>query len=249
MYTGHVEFFSHTTSNLLSPFLLSLEKMYPSLETIPIHAFQNPVSSLPILLWFYSSLSLSHKETILHVFFPAPCSVFSLSFERLFTTSFFSLEKLEPPDKPENVVATSIYSRSAIITWTMSYTGNSAITSFQIESKSFPFIHSSLSSSASSGTSHSSPLFPSSIDTISSSSSSSSSWSDGSSPSLTSDSFLSSSSTWVVQTVTGNSNSITLRKLKPLTRIQVRIRAENMFGWSEYSDILNFVTEEEGTAK
>lgn len=121
----------------------------------------------------------------------------------------------------------------------MSYTGNSAITSFQIESKSF--IHSSLSSSASSGTSHSSPLFPSSIDTISSSSSS---WSDGS---LTSDSFLSSSSTWVVQTVTGNSNSITLRKLKPLTRIQVRIRAENMFGWSEYSDILNFVTEEEGT--
>lgn len=49
-----------------------------------------------------------------------------------------------------------------------------------------------------------------------------------------------------VQSVSGTANSITLKKLKPLTTYHVRVRAQNGMGWSEFSEILSFTTDEEG---
>ena len=107
----------------------------------------------------------------------------------------------EPPDKVENLLATSIESRSAVISWTIGYTGNSLITGFQLEYK----------------TSHTKP------------------WSSASSTSES-----------PVQSVSGTANSITLKKLKPLTTYHVRVRAQNGMGWSDFSEILSFTTDEEG---
>lgn len=49
-----------------------------------------------------------------------------------------------------------------------------------------------------------------------------------------------------LETASGNSNSLTLRKLKPLTTYHVRVRAENGLGWGDFSELVQFTTEEEG---
>lgn len=116
-------------------------------------------------------------------------------------TDFLFLVNTEPPDRVENLRASSIESRSAVISWTIDYTGNSLITSFSLEYK----------------TSHSKP------------------WTSASSTSES-----------PVQSVSGTANSITLKKLKPLTTYHVRVRAQNGMGWSEFSEILSFTTDEEG---
>ena len=48
-----------------------------------------------------------------------------------------------------------------------------------------------------------------------------------------------------IESSNGNVNVLTLRKLKPTTSYEVRIRCENALGWSGYSDVLQFVTKEE----
>ncbi|KAI1289670.1 Down syndrome cell adhesion molecule-like protein 1 -like protein [Halotydeus destructor] len=101
----------------------------------------------------------------------------------------------EPPDKPENLLATQIDSRSVRVSWTNGYTGNSAIMSYQLEFKG------ANNTWDSSGTN--------------------------------------------TETASGSSNSLTLSKLKPLTTYHVRLRAENSLGWSDYSDAIQFTTEEE----
>ena len=122
----------------------------------------------------------------------------------------------EGPDRPENLVASSIDSRSAIISWTNGYTGNSVINSFQVEHKTAEATAwSSPDGSLTSSSSSSGPSAPS-------------------------------SSSSNLAAVAGSSNSVTLRKLKPLTSYMVRIRAENSLGSSEFSEILQFTTEEEG---
>ncbi|RWS15708.1 Down syndrome cell adhesion molecule-like protein, partial [Dinothrombium tinctorium] len=50
---------------------------------------------------------------------------------------------------------------------------------------------------------------------------------------------------WLLETASGNANSVTLRKLKPLTSYEVRVKCENSLGWSEYSDLIHFTTDEE----
>ncbi|RWS31663.1 Down syndrome cell adhesion molecule-like protein, partial [Leptotrombidium deliense] len=48
-----------------------------------------------------------------------------------------------------------------------------------------------------------------------------------------------------LESASGNVNSFTLRKLRPLTSYEVRVKCENSLGWSEYSDIIHFTSEEE----
>lgn len=48
-----------------------------------------------------------------------------------------------------------------------------------------------------------------------------------------------------IESSNGNVNVLTLRKLKPMSTYEVRIRCENALGWSDYSDVLQFVTKEE----
>ena len=48
-----------------------------------------------------------------------------------------------------------------------------------------------------------------------------------------------------IESSNGNVNVLTLRKLKPMSAYEVRIRCENALGWSDYSEILQFVTKEE----
>lgn len=116
----------------------------------------------------------------------------------------------EPPDRVQNVVSSNVESRSAVISWSIGYTGNSAITSFQVEFKPSdkPWSSSSNIIDVNGG---------------------------GGAGGL--------------QTISGNTNSLTLRKLKPLTTYHVRVRGENSMGWSDFSDILAFTTEEEGTSQ
>lgn len=93
-------------------------------------------------------------------------------------------------------MVSSIESRSAIISWTVPYSGNSLILSYQIEYK------------------------PSHRD-----------WN---------------SKEKSVETVTGSVNTITLRNLHPLTSYQLKMRCQNAIGYSDYSDIVQFTTDEEG---
>jgi hypothetical protein len=110
----------------------------------------------------------------------------------------------EPPDRVQNLVSSNIESRSAVISWSIGYSGNSGITSFQVDFKASdkPWSGNLVDDTPSGGGG--------------------------------------------LQTISGNTNSITLRKLKPLTTYHVRVRAENSLGWSDFSDILAFTTEEEG---
>ena len=108
-----------------------------------------------------------------------------------------SLKSTEPPDKPENVQTTQVNSRSAMITWSVPYSGNSLIISYQAQVKKAK-----------------------------------ESWSD-------------TSENHQIESSNGNVNVLTLRKLKPTTTYEVRIRCENALGWSGYSDVLQFVTKEE----
>ena len=111
----------------------------------------------------------------------------------------------EPPDRLQNLVSSNVESRSAVISWSIGYSGNSAITFFQVDFKA-----------------------------------SDKPWSGNNNVDA------SPSSAGGTQTISGNTNSITLRKLKPLSTYHVRVRAENSLGWSDFSDILAFTTEEEG---
>lgn len=52
-----------------------------------------------------------------------------------------------------------------------------------------------------------------------------------------------------IESSNGNVNVLTLRKLKPMTSYDVRLRCENALGWSEYSDVLQFVTKEEAPSR
>jgi len=105
--------------------------------------------------------------------------------------------------------SSNVESRSAVVSWSIGYSGNSAITSFQVEAKTSdkPWNGGSLNNNV---------------------------IIDGSSPSTG------------IQTISGNTNSLVLRKLKPMTSYHVRVKAENSLGWSEWSDIHAFTTEEEG---
>ena len=103
---------------------------------------------------------------------------------------------LEPPDRPENVIATHVESRNVVISWTTPYSGNIMISAFYIEYKT-----------------------------------TSMSWD---------------SNEKLIETTSGNVNSIILQKLIPMTSYQVRIKCENSLGSSEYSDVINFTTQEKG---
>ena len=50
----------------------------------------------------------------------------------------------------------------------------------------------------------------------------------------------------IIETVPGNVHSVVLRKLVPMTNYQVRVKCENNFGSSDYSDIVDFATLEKG---
>lgn len=92
---------------------------------------------------------------------------------------------------------TQVNSRSAMITWSVPYSGNSLIISYQAQVKKAK-----------------------------------ESWSD-------------TSENHQIESSNGNVNVLTLRKLKPTSSYEVRIRCENALGWSGYSDVLQFVTKEE----
>ena len=96
---------------------------------------------------------------------------------------------------------TQVNSRSAMITWSMPYSGNSLIISYQAQVKKAK-----------------------------------ESWSD-------------TSENHQIESSNGNVNVLTLRKLKPTTSYEVRIRCENALGWSGYSDVLQFVTKEEAPSR
>lgn len=108
-----------------------------------------------------------------------------------------STNSKEPPDKPSDVQTSQVNSRSAMITWTVPYSGNSLIISYQAQVKKAK-----------------------------------ETWSD-------------TSENHQIESSNGNVNVLTLRKLKPMTSYEVRIRCENALGWSEFSDVLQFVTKEE----
>lgn len=48
------------------------------------------------------------------------------------------------------------------------------------------------------------------------------------------------------ETVLGTVNSVTLRNLEPTISYQIRVKSANALGSSEYSDIIEFTTDEEG---
>jgi len=50
----------------------------------------------------------------------------------------------------------------------------------------------------------------------------------------------------LTETVTGSLNTLTFRNLQPITSYQLRMRAQNSIGFSEYSEMIQFTTDEEG---
>lgn len=133
-----------------------------------------------------------------------------------------------------------IDSRSAVISWTAPYSGNSPIVSYHVEFRqanndvlsalpdwddmntkiTSTSSHSSQPSSASSSSSNTKAIVILDI---------------GSSP----------SGSVFRETLPGTETSFTLRGLKPMTNYEIRVQAENKLGLSGFTPILKIITKEE----
>ncbi|XP_074599693.1 cell adhesion molecule Dscam1-like [Brevipalpus obovatus] len=101
----------------------------------------------------------------------------------------------ESPDKIDHIMITNVESRSAVISWTIPYSGNSMILFYQVECK---LAHHDWNSKEK-----------------------------------------------ITETITGSLNTLTLRNLQPITSYQLRMRAQNSIGFSDYSEMMQFTTDEE----